>query len=226
VKAKTIKSYEECVNRVRRDLGPIRLQALKPVDIERCYARMLTEGGREGKGLHARTVLHTHRVLHKALADAERLGLVIRNPVSRVTAPSAPMSASVDSVWTADDLRTFLEASADEPLYPAFVLAATTGMRRGEVAALSWSAVDLESGVLRVEESVIPVRGVLMFTPPKTKKGVRVLTLDAGTLAVLKAHRERQAKRQLALGPAWEDTGRVFTQEFKQPPATDEIPAY
>jgi integrase len=213
VKAKTVKSYEECVARVRPDLGPIRLQALKPVDVERCYSRLLTEGGREGKGLHARTVLHTHRVLHKAMADAERLGLVVRNPVARVTPPSAPISTSVDNVWSAEELKTFLEASAEEPLYPAFVLAATTGMRRGEVAALRWSSVDLDTGVLRVEESVIPVRGELVFTPPKTKKGVRVLTLDSGTLAVMKAHRKRQAERQLALGSAWEDTGRVFTRE-------------
>lgn len=213
VKAKTVKSYEECVARVRPDLGPVRLQALKPVDVERCYARLLTQGGREGKGLHARTVLHTHRVLHKAMADAERLGLVVRNPVARVTPPSAPISTSVDNVWSAEELKAFLESSAEEPLYPAFVLAATTGMRRGEVAALRWTSVDLDTGVLRVEESVIPVRGELMFTPPKTKKGIRVLTLDSGTLAVMKAHRKRQAERQLALGPAWEDTGRVFTRE-------------
>ena len=213
VKAKTVKSYEECVSRVRPDLGPIRLQALKPVDVERCYSRLLTEGGREGQGLHARTVLHTHRALHKAMADAERLGLVVRNAVARVTPPSAPISTSVDNVWSAEELKAVIESCGEEPLYPAFLLAATTGMRRGEVAALRWISVDLDTGVLRVDESVIPVRGELVFTPPKTKKGVRVLTLDSGTLAVLKAHRRRQAERQLALGPAWVETGRVFTLE-------------
>ena len=95
VKAKTVKSYEECVSRVRPDLGPIRLQALKPVDVERCYSRLLTEGGREGQGLHARTVLHTHRALHKAMADAERLGLVVRNAVAERLPfmPPTPMAA-------------------------------------------------------------------------------------------------------------------------------------
>ena len=213
LKAKTVKSYEECVARLRPDLGPIRLQALKPIDIEQCYGRLLTEGGRQGNGLHPRTVLHTHRVLHKALADAERLGLVLRNPAARVTPPSAPTSESVDNVWSGEVLRTFLESSADEPLYPAFVLAATTGMRRGEVAALRWTGVNLETGVLKVEESVTAVRGELMFTAPKTKKGLRVFTLDSGTVAIMRAHRKRQAERQLALGPAWEDTGRVFTRE-------------
>jgi integrase len=71
----------------------------------------------------------------------------------------------------------------------------------------------LEHRGVRVEESVIPVRGELMFTAPKTKKRARVLTLDSGTLAVLRAHRKQQAERKLALGPAWEETGQVFTRE-------------
>ena len=213
VKPKTVKTYTECLARLRPELGPVRLQALRPVDIERTYVDLLSSGGREGRGLHPRTVLHTHRVLHTALADAERLGLVARNVAHRVAVPTVPVLTSVDNVWTAEELRTFLESTAEELFYPAFVLAATTGMRRGEVAALRWIDLDLDTGVLRVAESVIPVGRELVFTPPKTKKGVRVVTLDSGTLAVMKAHRKRQAERQLAAGSAWEDTGRVFTRE-------------
>ena len=213
VKAKTVQSYAECVARLRPELGPIRLQALRPIDIERTYAGLLSTGGREGKGLHPRTVLHTHRVLHKALADAERLGLVARNVAQRVALPSMPALTSVDNVWTADELRRFLESASSEPLYAAFVLAATTGMRRGEVAALRWIDIDVDAGILRVEESVIPVGGELVFSAPKTKKGIRQVSLDSGTMAVLRAHRTRQAERRLAAGPAWIETGRVFTRE-------------
>ena len=124
-----------------------------------------------------------------------------------------PALTSVDQVWTASELRTFLQAVSAEPLHAAFVLAATTGMRRGEVAAVRWRDVDLEGGLLRVEESVTPVRGELVFSAPKTKKGVRRVSLDRATLAVLRAHRLRQTERRLALGPAWVETGRVFTRE-------------
>jgi len=60
---------------------------------------------------------------------------------------------------------------------------------------------------------VIPVGGELVFSTPKTKKGVRQVSLDLGTIAVLRAHRKRQAERQLAAGSAWLETGRVFTRE-------------
>lgn len=52
------------------------------------------------------------------------------------------------------------------------MLAATTGMR-AEVALRGWIDLDLDTGVLRVAESVIPVGRELVFTPPKTKKGVQ-----------------------------------------------------
>lgn len=213
VKPKTAQSYSECVARLRPELGAIRLQALRAVDIERAYATLLTTGGRKGTGLHPRTVLHTHRALHTALASAERLGLVARNVARNVALPSVPASDSVDNVWTSDQLRRFLESSAAEPLYPAFVLAATTGMRRGEVAALRWIDVNLDAALVSVEQSVIPVGGELVFSPPKTKKGVRQVSLDGGTIAVLRAHRKRQAERQLSAGSAWVETGRVFTRE-------------
>ena len=177
------------------------------------YTGLLRNGGRNKQGLHPRTVLHTHRALHSALADAERLGIVARNVAHNVKLPTVPASDSVDNVWTVEELRTFLESTSEEPLYAAFVLAATTGMRRGEVAAVRWDDIDLDGAVLRVEQSVIPVGGELVFSPPKTKKGVRQVSLDAGTVAVLKGHRVRQAERRLAAGSLWIDTGRVFTRE-------------
>ena len=213
VKAKTAMTYEECLRRIRPMLGPIRLQALRPLDIELAYAQLLTSGGLRHQGLHPRTVVHTHRVLHKALVDAERLGLVARNVAHNVALPSLPALTSVDNVWTTEELRQFLGACFAEPLYAAFVLAATTGMRRGEVAAIRWKDIDLERALLRVEESVIPVHGELVFSPPKTKKGTRQVALDLGTVAVMRAHRARQSERRLALGPAWVETGRVFTRE-------------
>jgi integrase len=213
VKAKTAHTYEECLRRVRPMIGPVRLQALRALDIERAYTTLLQSGRRDGTGLHPRSVLHTHRVLHKALADAERLGLVARNVAKNVALPAMPALTSVDNVWTTEQLRSFLEGAAAEPLYAAFVLAATTGMRRGEVAALRWQDLDLDAAVLRVEESVTPVRGALVFSAPKTKKGVRQVSLDGATVAVLRAHRVRQSERRLALGPAWAETGRVFTRE-------------
>ena len=213
VRATTLKSYRESLARLLPLIGPVPLQALRPVQVEEAYAALLARPTHKGKPTHPGTVVRSHRALHKALVDAERLGLVARNVARHVLLPSVPAPSNASKVWTAEQLRTFLDATRNDALHAAFVLAATTGMRRGEVAALRWEDIDLDNARLRVEQSVSTVYGVLVFNPPKTKKGIRTVALDAGTVAVMRSHRVAQAERRLALGSSWIDTGRVFTRE-------------
>jgi integrase len=107
-------------------------------------------------------------------------------------------------VWLAPDAGKFLDAIADDPFYALFHLAALSGMRRSELAALPWPEVQLGEGVLRVRDS-------------KTETGVRDVFMDEETVAVLKAWRKRQAEARLALGKDWPDTGLVFTRDDGTP---------
>lgn len=107
-------------------------------------------------------------------------------------------------VWLAPDAGTFLDSIADDPFYALFHLAAYSGMRRGELAALPWSEVRLGDEVLRVQDA-------------KTETGVRDVFMDAETVAVLRAWRKKQAQERLALGKDWIETGLVFTRDDGSP---------
>lgn len=135
-------SYAMAVDRISARLGHYRLQSLTPLQIERFYTELLESGGRKGKELAPKTVRNTHVVLRKALADAERLGLVSRNAAA---AAKPPAPAKRDLVtWSSDDLRQFLSAIEGDRLEIAYRLLATTGMRRGEVLGLRWRDVDFD----------------------------------------------------------------------------------
>jgi integrase len=97
-------------------------------------------------------VRNSHVVLRKALADAERLGLVQRNAAATARPPSfvRPEFAT----WSSEDLREFFTAIRGERIYPALVVVATTGMRRGEVLGLRWSDLDLDAGQLSVVQTL------------------------------------------------------------------------
>jgi integrase len=74
-------------------------------------------------------------VLHRALSDAERLGLVARNAAH---AARAPANNRIEmATWTAESLAAFLDLVKGDRLFAAYVLLATTGMRRGEVLGLA-----------------------------------------------------------------------------------------
>jgi hypothetical protein len=82
-------SYEMAVQRITRQIGAVSLQALSPIQVEALYASLLAGGGSGGRPLAPKTVRNCHIVLRRALADAERLRLVGRNPAAAARAVAA-----------------------------------------------------------------------------------------------------------------------------------------
>ena len=86
-----------------------------------------------------------------------------------------------------------------------------TGCRRGEALGLTWRDLDIENGRVAIRRALVPIHGKLVETEPKTKRGRRLIALDAETVAVLREQAARQLAEQQALGDAWIYSGRVFT---------------
>ncbi len=136
VRETTWVSYRMVVERITRQIGAVQLQSLTPLQVEGLYATLLEQGGAGGRALAPKTVRNCHIVLRRALADAEHLGLVTRNPAAAAKAVSAPRAEQ--KTWSSEEIQRFFDAVAGERLSMAFVLLATTGMRRGEVLGLRW----------------------------------------------------------------------------------------
>jgi integrase len=114
-------------------------------------------------------------------------------------------------VWTPQQLRAFLAHVRTDRLYAVWLLVATTGMRRGELAGLRWADVDLTAGRVSPRQPRVVVNYAVEVSEPKTAKGRRVLALDAVTVAALREHQARQAAERAMVGAGWQDTGLVFT---------------
>ena len=103
--------------------------------------------------------------------------------------------------WTVEQLRVFLEAARRERLYPALHLSAMTGMRRGEVLGLKWSAIDLEQQRLTINSAIQLLDSRIIEVPPKTRTSRRSVDLDHETCEVLQDLGDRQeAAGRYALG--------------------------
>jgi integrase len=159
--------------------------------------------------LASKTVRNIHGELHTALKDAVRRGYVPRNVAATVDLPKG--MAPEMQVWSPAQLRAFLDHARQDRLYAAWLLFATTGMRRGEVAGLRWPDVDLDAGRVSPRRPRVVVNYEVHVSEPKTAKGRRSMALDPATMAALRQHRARQAEERLAMGPRWHDSGLVFT---------------
>jgi integrase len=125
--------------------------------------------------------------------------------------------------WSRDELARFLAIVREDPRFALWRLAATTGLRRGEVLGLRWHDVELEAGRLRVTQQRVRGANGLGYGPPKTAKGRRSVALDPATAAAVRAHRVRQAEERLAFGPGYEDADLVFARADGSPEDPDGI---
>ncbi|MCF3960586.1 site-specific integrase [Streptomyces fuscigenes] len=117
-------------------------------------------------------------------------------------------------VWTPAQFGEFLDAAEGDRLYPIFHLMGFRGLRRGEAVGQQWTDVNLEAGLLSVTMEIVVVDGwTTVETVPKTEGSVSTISLDAGTVQVLREHRAAQLRERLACGDKWEETGKVFATE-------------
>lgn len=211
VRPSTAARYEQIVRlHLAPALGRLPLAKLEPKHLEAHYRVKLQEG------FAPRTVVHFHRVLHGALGHALRQGLVTRNICDVVDPPRATRPEL--RVFTADQARRLLDTAAGDPLEALYVLALTTGMRRGELLGLKWADVDLTLGSLQVRRTVQRLKGRgIVESEPKSAQGRRRLSLSPLAVIALRQHRARQVEARLAAGSAWDDHDLVFANTFGRP---------
>lgn len=231
VKPTTERNYRVCIEthliptstptgRSRPGIGGVPLQRLTAEHLDVLYRWLERQGRRDGEPLAPKSVRHVHTCLRKTLADAVERGYVLRNVADLAHPPTqkASRSRSAKAVWSPMQLRAFLSAAADDPLYAALMLLSSTGMRRGEVAGLRWSTVDVEAGALTVRYTTTMVGGtVIDQDSAKTDAGERTIALDPAPVHALRDHRRAQLEDRVAAGEAWTDSGRVFADHVGRP---------
>lgn len=209
-------------------LGRLAVARLTPADVERAIATFMATGrpetaeqrrrGRQTRGpVSALTARHIRATLRRALADAVRDGLAGRNAAADARPPYVP-HRTVDYL-DASLVRELLEATADDAYGPLYALAATTGLRLGELLGLGWSAVDLDAGTLAVRRSLAMAgAGGWELAQPKSSHSRRTIPLPGLARAALRRQEERQEAARAAAGEAWQDRdGLVFTDAVGRP---------
>lgn len=213
--------YERNLRRhVRPHLGGERIQRIDTPRIERLYDELHQAGVGHG------ALQSIHTLLKQVFRAAAKQKIIERNPMALVDRPKAPSITADDEdddfardhVWTPAELRTFLALAQGSDLYPLLRLAATTGMRRGELCGLRWQDVDLDAATVEVRQQYADARGGGQeFRRLKSKAARRRIDIDSTTVAVLRDHRKAQLENRLRIGEGYRDQGVVFTYPDGEP---------
>lgn len=183
----TMTNYRRIGAAINEQFGRMKMDELKPRDVRLWYARL-------GKGgMSQASIAHYHSVLRavcrqawfdEEIAKPATAGLTVAFPAHELDLPTNRAMLAI-------------LAHATDDLSVAFLLAAATGMRRGELVALRWS--DLRGWDLRVARALIEVKGAVRTKVPKGRRA-RVVTLDYQTMRMLARHRSAQVAVSEGLG--------------------------
>lgn len=205
VRPSTRESYERVIRvRILPSLGKTKLSAVTPLQLQALYSRLLD------KGLAPASVVRTHAILHGAFRQAVRWNILPRNPADAVSPPSIPRQEM--RALTRDEVMTLIDSAPDPVMKTLYAVAATAGLRRGELLGLKWPDVDFARGMLVVQRTAHRIRGEgIVYGEPKTNAARRSIRIGGFVVELLRRHRAAQLEQRLRAGPAWQDTGVIFT---------------
>jgi integrase len=186
-------------------IGRIRLDNLTPAHVRELHTKVAAAG------VSSRTVQLAHAVLRTMLSEAMREQLVARNVATLVRTPRVERTDV--SPWTPDEAAVFLEANRSDSYVHLYSAALSLGMRKGELLALRWTDIDLNSRELRVRQTMQRLgagQGMVIGTP-KTNRSRRTIPLPQIAIDALMARRRAQLVDQQLAGDRWNESDLVFT---------------
>jgi integrase len=216
VSPKTHERYAEIVRcYLKPALGAVLLKKLKPADIEAAYAKF----DRTPSPLTRR---HIHAILRAALDRAVELGQLASNPAARQTKHLPKVERQPVVTLTVEQSGRLLDAIRHTTTYWPVLIALATGMRRGEILALRWKNVDLDSGAIRVVESLEQTKAGIRFKSPKSGKS-RAVPLPRFAVDALREWKRKQAEAMLRLGVRQDPETLVCAREDGRPKQPDSL---
>jgi integrase len=197
---KTVERYRQLVEYLPTNVTRCKLHRLSSLMLERAYWALLESGGRDGRPLSAKTVHSIAGVVSSALSKAVVWKLIKVSPAKACELPSLePKEAAIIEDTQFEWLLDAARINNHDWLYPLLVVGSATGCRRGELLALEWPDVCLETAALSVSKSLEQTKQGLRIKSTKSRKARR-FALPKLAIDALKVHRVTQQARHEDIG--------------------------
>lgn len=210
VRPGTWKSYSWLINtHLIPHLGKVKVFQLKPRHLNDLYNQKLLNT------ISANSIKKLHGLIKDALDEGIGFGDISKNVANAVTPPRVKKVKF--EVWNEAQLKVFLESAKSNRFYVVFDLAASTGMRIGEILGLRWKDVDLEVGKVSIRQAYTKAHSGYEFHEPKTASGERSVALFPDTIELLRKHQSEQEREKNENQPIYNDHGLVIQTHIGTP---------
>ena len=220
IKPSTQEKYEGIYrNYVKNSsLSKIKIKDITLMDIQEYYNKLFISGKTFS------SIANLNKLIAPCIRYAYNNNLIIKDFTKAIVLPreseSSKLSKTLDVIpFTLDEQRRFISAISGHELEMLFIAALNTGLRQGELFALTWDDINFDKGYIDVNKTAKNVSSVtrkgrspskIITTTPKTRNSVRKVVMPEFLIDRLKQHKLKQSELKLKLANLYEDNSLVF----------------
>jgi len=189
------------------------LTEIRRVQFKTALLALASAKAQRRERLSGRSVLHVRGVISVALNEAVEQELIPANPMAGLKLKLAPKKGEQRArALTAIEIPALRQVCLGDWTFSLIEIGLASGMRRGELLALTWPDVDFVTATITISKSLeqTPEDGLRL---KGTKSGeTRKLQLSRGAISTLKFLRDQQTERERLFGADYQNRGLVFAQ--------------
>ena len=188
----------------------IRLCDLDTLSLQRYYDSLME------LGISGQTIRRHHTLIKHSLKQAVRYNLIPQNPAEGVELPKAVKYHA--RVYNEHEIELLIEKTKNSPLETIVLLGVVYGLRRSEIAGLTWSNIDLENRIIKIHKTRVDTKEVeILRNKAKTDSSYRELPIDDTMMKYFLNLKEKRDNNRRFLGRQYSDTDFVCCWEDGSP---------
>lgn len=196
IKLRTYLKYTDIINKhINPILGEYELEALTCDVLQRFVLYKLTYGNLiTNDKLSDNSVIAIISLLKQSLKKAVFLGVARIEYTSQIKMPNIKeKEVSAFNMFEQQKLESYCLNS--KPNFIGIIICLYTGIRLGELLALTWEDIDFDKKILRINKTVYTItrngRNEAYIDKPKTKQSNRMIPLPKQLISVLKRNKRK-----------------------------------
>ena len=223
-KPSTKERYEGLYRNYIKDssISSINIKDINQTDIQKYYNALVK------KGISVSTIKQLHKIIAPSLRYAYNNNLIIKDFTKAIILPTEKEEDKLKNMnkinpLTLEEQHIFIKAIKGHELEVLFLTALNTGMRQGELFALTWNDIDFDSNTISINKTAKYVAQVdregkgkysVLVQTPKTISSIRTIPIPVFLKDKLKQYKTIQSKNRLRLANIYQNNSLVFCNTY------------
>ncbi|MCH3962940.1 MAG: site-specific integrase [Clostridium sp.] len=225
IKSSSFEKYEGLYRNYIKDskIGVLKICELKSIQIQRYYNQLYK------KGKSSNLIKNINKLLKQFLNYSVDEGYIIKSPCvgKKIFIPgTANIIKEEIKIFTNDEIYRLKKTLATSRLKCLVLTALATGLRQGELLALTWDDIDINNMEITVNKTIKRVKVIesddtrqtkTLIQKPKTESSNRIVPIPSKLIPILKQHQLAQKLEKIKSGDSYEDNNLVFATALGKP---------